>query len=637
MRIYFFYFLVLSSLFLYPQKGNYQSYNLSDELIENANTVVRLDKMIINVEAVDRMEYEVEQVITVLNNKGDRYSRTRIPFDKETKIKNIEVYVYDKTGKEIEHIKKKDFRDLSAVDGFSLYTDNRLLYHKYTPTDYPFTIATSYTITTSDTAFFPPWYFLSDYLVSVEKSHYEIRYASEDLKPEVKEYHLDKIKVDKTDEPGKLLYTSQNIPAFKYEMLGPSVRDIVPRLSLRMKRFHLKGEYAEVNNWEEMGAWMNNALLKNRDALPIATVNKAKSLVNGVNDDLEKAKIIYKYVQDNTRYISVQIGIGGWKPISAVDVDNVKYGDCKGLSNYTHALLKAVDVPSYYTVIQAGKRKVDFEADFSALQGNHAILAIPYKGEFYWIDCTSQIHPFGFVGDFTDDRLALVVTPEGGKIMNTVSYLNEQNYQKTNAEYHISKMGAISGNITITTAGVQYDNRFSLEKKTKDDIIKHYKEQWSNINNLTLEKNHFLNDTDKVVFKEEVAMSATDYATKSGERMLFVVNAFNKNTFVPDRYRNRKMPLEIQRGYLDEDTFKINIPEDYTVESIPVDKTIENEFGLYRVSYTYDETQKMLLFKKSMLIREGKYAKEKYQQYRSFRKEIAKAENAKVVLVNLSK
>jgi len=129
------------------------------------------------------------------------------------------------------------------------------------------------------------------------------------------------------------------------------------------------------------------------------------------------------------------------------------------------------------------------------LQGNHAILAIPYKGEFYWIDCTSQIHPFGFVGDFTDDRLALVVTPEGGKIMNTVSYLNEQNYQKTNAEYHISKMGAISGNITITTAGVQYDNRFSLEKKTKE-------------------------------------------------------------------------------------------------ESIPVDKTIENEFGLYRVSYTYDETQK---------------------------------------------
>jgi len=637
MRIHLFYFLILSSLFFYPQNSDYHFDTLPDKLKENANAVVRLDKMIINVEAIDRMEYGIEQVITVLNNKGDRYSKTRIPFDKETKIKNVNIHVYDKFGNEIERIKKKDFQDLSAVDGFSLYTDNRLLYHKYTPTGYPYTIATSFSIETSDTAFFPPWYFLSDYLVSVEKSHYEIRYASEYLKPEVKEYNLDKTSVYKTDDPGKLMYTAQNIPAFKYEMLGPSFRDVMPRLSLRLKKFHLKGEKAEVNSWEEMGTWMNNSLLKNGFELPIGTVNKAKSLVNGINDDLEKAKVIYKYVQDNTRYISVQIGIGGWKPISAIDVDKVKYGDCKGLSNYTYALLKAVGVESYYTVIQAGKRKVDFDADFPALQGNHAILMIPYDNKYYWIDCTSQVNPFGFVGDFTDDRLALVVTPDGGKIINTVSYTNEQNYQKTNAEYSIDTKGAISANINIGTEGVQYDNRFYLEEEKQEDIVKYYKDYWSNINNLTLEKNQFLNDMDKVKFKEEVSISATDYGTKSGERMLFVVNAFDKNTYVPDRYRNRKMPLEIQRGYLDEAEFKINLPLEYGIESMPSDKIIENEFGHYRATYEYNETKKTLLFKKSMLIKEGKYSKEKYKEYRSFRKEIANAENAKVVLLNTSK
>ena len=122
-------------------------------------------------------------------------------------------------------------------------------------------------------------------------------------------------------------------------------------------------------------------------------------MVTGIEDKLEKAKIIYKYVQENTRYISVQIGIGGFRPINAIDVDRVKYGDCKGLSNYTMALLKAVNVPSYYTVVEAGNRKVDFEDDFADLrQGNHAILAIPYKGSYYWIDCTSQIHPFRIFG-----------------------------------------------------------------------------------------------------------------------------------------------------------------------------------------------------------------------------------------------
>ncbi len=55
-------------------------------------------------------------------------------------------------------------------------------------------------------------------------------------------------------------------------------------------------------------------------------------------------------MQDKTRYISVQIGIGGWKPMLADDVNKLGYGDCKGLTNYTKALLEAVDVPSYYTL-----------------------------------------------------------------------------------------------------------------------------------------------------------------------------------------------------------------------------------------------------------------------------------------------
>lgn len=637
MRINLFYFLILTSFFFYPQTEIYQADKIPETLLANANAVVRLDKMVINVDAVDKMEYDVEQAITVLNNKGDSFSRFRVPFDNETKIKSLDVFVYDGSGEEIEHIKKKDFQDLSAADGFSLYTDNRLLYHKYTPTSYPYTIALSYSVATSDTAFFPPWYFLSDYLVSVEKSHYEISYATEGLKPEVKEYNLDKINTDKVDGSGKMIYTAQNIPALKYEKLAPSLRDVTARLSLRLKKFSLKGSQGEVHSWEDIGNWMNNALLKNRAELPASAVSKAKSLVKGVEDDLEKAKIIYKYVQDNTRYISVQIGIGGWKPINAIDVDKVKYADCKGLSNYTHALLKAVGVASYYTVIQAGKRKVDFDADFSALQGNHAILAIPYNGQLYWIDCTSQTHPFGFVGDFTDDRLALIVTPEGGRIVNTVAYINEQNYQRTTAEYSINKNGDITGNVKISTEGVQYDNRFHLEKNHKEDVTKHYKSYWSNINNLTLEKYHFSNDMENVLFKEEVAITAANYGTKSGERILFVINAFDKNTHVPDRYRNRKMPLEIQRGYLDEGAYNINLPKDYSMESMPSDKIIETEFGHYRATYVYNDTDKTILFKKSMLIREGKYPKEKYKEYRAFRKKIASAENAKVVLVNTSK
>ena len=69
--------------------------------------------------------------------------------------------------------------------------------------------------------------------------------------------------------------------------------------------------------------------------------------------DIGKAKKIYQYVQDNTRYISVQVGIGGMQPITAKEVDLVKYGDCKGLTNYTKSLLDIVGVKSNYTRLYA--------------------------------------------------------------------------------------------------------------------------------------------------------------------------------------------------------------------------------------------------------------------------------------------
>ncbi|MFK7814639.1 MAG: DUF3857 domain-containing protein [Maribacter sp.] len=628
-------FILVFSLFLCFTgiAQEYQSLLLDKSLTANANAIVRLDQMNIDLLATDKMSYQVKQVVTVLNNDANRFATNQVAYDNETKIKELNVYVYDKLGEEIEHIKKKDFKDVSAADGFSLYTDNRLLVNRYTPTSYPYTISFNYTIETSDTGFFPPWYFLSNYRVSVEKSHYSISYANEELKPEIKEFNLEDIKVSKTDAANKIVYEASNIKAIKPETLGPAFRDVVPRLRVRLSKFNLKGESAQVNDWKEMGTWMNNSLLKDRSSLNEATILKAKSLVSGIDDNLEKAKIIYKYVQENTRYISVQIGIGGWKPISAIDVDRVKYGDCKGLSNYTYALLKAVGVQSYYTVIYAGNRQVDFDADFAALQGNHAILAIPHNDVYYWIDCTSQVHPFGFVGDFTDDRKALVIKPDGGEIVNTVAYINEDNHQFTKAQFSLNNKGDISGNADIITKGIQYDNRFKLERDTDDAVVKHYKSYWSNINNLKIDKYSFENDTDNVVFTEKVDLNATNYASISGNRILFTVNTFNNNGYVPNRHRNRKLPFEIQRGYLDEDEFKIQLPEGYEIEAIPEGKTIDTDFGLYKISFKKNIESNSISYTRKLLIKKGSYPKEKYAAYRDFRKQTARADDAQIVLV----
>ncbi|WP_420602646.1 DUF3857 domain-containing protein [Flagellimonas sp.] len=632
MRILTFFLFLASIQFSFSQ--NYSYSTIPEELLKNANAIARLDEMNIQIEAIDKMTYNVRQVVTVLNKEGDRYARTSASYDKQRKIKKIEAFVYDGSGEELEHIKRKDFRDIAAVDGFSLYLDDRILYYRYVPTQYPYTLEFTYEIETTDTGAFPSWYFVSGYGLSVEKSNYTISYPSEELKPIIKEQNLSGIAFQKTNDSNITGYTSDGIAAIKQESLSPPFNKLSPKLSVRLPNFHYKGFNAKIDNWKEMGIWIDEKLLSGRTKLDEGTIAKAKTLVNGIEDDLEKAKIIYQYVQENTRYISVQIGIGGFQPISAVEVDRVKYGDCKGLSNYTKALLEAVNVESYYAVVQAGNTKVDFEDDFADLiQGNHAILAIPYNNKLHWIDCTSQVHPFGFIGDFTDDRKVLVVKPEGGEIVRTTAYINEDNHQKVEGKYKILEDLSIVGETTIKTQGVQYDNRFGLETDSKEDVIKHYKNAWNNINGLKIKTYNFDNDKNKIVFTEEVTMEATDYVSKTGEDLIFTLNAFNNNNYVPTRYRNRKMPFRIQRGYLDEDEYVIEIPESFQFNALPAKIAKETKFGSYEME-VLKKNENQLLYKRKLLIKKGDYTKEEYGDYRSFRRFIAKNDNQKIVLTN---
>ncbi|MGW9685428.1 DUF3857 domain-containing protein [Flagellimonas sp. 2504JD1-5] len=632
MRFLTFCFFLLVSCFSFSQKFKFSE--IPPELLQNADAVARIDAMDIQVEALDKMTHITQLAITVLNKDGDNFARTRAFYDKEKKIKNIEAFVYDAEGNEIEHIKRKDFRDIAAVDGFSLYLDDRLLFYRYVPIQYPYTVEFICEVETSDTGVVPQWYFISGYGISVEQSRYSISYPSQDLKPVVVENNLSDLVFDKKEENNNITYTSNNITALKGESLSPPFNTFCPKLSVRLPNFHYKGYNAKIDNWKEMGLWIDKNLLSGRTNLEEGTIAKAKELVKDVDDDLEKAKIIYQYVQDHTRYISVQIGIGGFQPISAIEVDEVKYGDCKGLSNYTKALLEAVGVESYYVVVQAGNTKVDFTDDFADLaQGNHAILTIPYKGKYYWIDCTSQVHPFGFIGDFTDDRKVLVVKPEGGEIVKTTAYLNEDNHQNIVSQYQVLADGSIQGDVTIETQGVQYDNRFGIKGRSKEDIITHYREFWGNINGLEIDDYNFTNNKEEVVFTEKVNIRAVDYASKNGDDLIIPVNAFNNNGYVPTRYRNRKLPFRIQRGFLDEDECIIELPKNFSVGQLPQKITKTTKFGSYEAEVTKQADNK-LLYKRRLLVLKGDYPKEEYNSYRTFRRFVAKNDNLKLIITN---
>ena len=82
----------------------------------------------------------------------------------------------------------------------------------------------------------------------------------------------------------------------------------------------MDGNEGDLTSWKNFGNWYLN-LSKGSINLTDETKNNLKQMVQGASGDKEKIKIIYKYLQQNFRYVSIQLGIGGYKPFEAAFVD----------------------------------------------------------------------------------------------------------------------------------------------------------------------------------------------------------------------------------------------------------------------------------------------------------------------------
>lgn len=614
--------------FSFSQNQNFSSLNIDENLRDNADAIIRSSNTTIELLSYNKMNRKNRRVITVLNKEGERHIGAYEFYDPTTKIKKLVATIFDKNGKEIKKIKKNNFKDVSAVDGGTLYSDHRVKYLEYTALGYPYTVEFISQIESSTTAFISPWLPLEGYNVSTELSNYKIINTS-GIKLKIKKTNFNGYDLSETSD---MHFSAKNIKALKPEVYSIDFKNLVPYMRVALQEFDMKGIKGTNKNWNDFGKWMNDELINGIRSLPQDIIDEVKSLIPDTASDLEKMKIVYKYIQDKTRYVSVQVGIGGWRPIEAEDVDRLGYGDCKGLSNYTKALLEAVGIHAYYTVIYGGKFIKSFDKEFSRTEGNHAILAIPYQNDFIWLECTSQTAPFGYIANFTDDRDALVITPEGGKIEHTKVYKPSENITKTTANVELFLDGNIEGTVEIVSKGASYGYHSSIENKSLKDQKLTYKENyWEDINRLNIESLTLSNNKKDICFTENIKLNAEKYAKISGGRLLFAPNFFNKLSYIPPINKNRISDIKIDRGWVDKDEYLLTIPENTSIEALPNPVEISTDFGRYSYKVIQKE-DRIIQIKRELVLNNGLFDASRYNDYRTFRKSIVKADKSKAVL-----
>lgn len=613
----------------------YQANTIPPELQENAHGVVRRHETTFSVKSASEAEKRIRTVITVLDEQGDDHAKRVVGYDKLSKVTNLEGALYDAAGKLIKKLKRADIEDYSTYSDYNFFDDSRFKSASFPKQpSYPYTVEFLVETVEHNLMFYPTWIPQDEEKLSVEQAIFTVTMPP-GLSLRYKEMNLPTKGVVETVASGGKTYVWKltNRPAIEFEPLSPPAREQLPIVFTAPTDFEVQGYKGRMTSWNDVGKFYHS-LNDGRDQIPDNLRQQVIELTKNEPNTARKIRKIYQFLQDHTRYVSVQLGIGGWQTIEASKVAASKYGDCKALTNYTKALLKTVGITAYPALVRAGDDEPDLLTDFPSFQFNHIILCVPDGRDTLFLECTSQHGPVGYVGDFTGNRHVLLILPGGGQLIETPTYSPADNRQQRRIVVNVTELGDATADVLTQYTGLQQDDYSNaIHRLNKEEqrswLLKHIRIPAFEL------KSFAYNEQPGVLpaITEKLSLTIRRWATVSGTRLFLPLNLLSALSPATPQLQTRKAALDLGTSYdfIDSDTITYQLPKGYVPEYRIEPVTIESKFGMYTAQLKIDN--EFITYIRKITMHRGRFPADAYKEWIDFRKKVAKADHTQMVFV----
>jgi transglutaminase-like putative cysteine protease len=633
-----------------PPAPKYPVEAIAPALRENAHAVVRAYDEVVTVKSTSQLVKNVHQVVTILGgDAGDEYGVLRVPYDALDHLNYLRGAVYDAQGHLVHQLRPAEIGDQGlGSSGGSFMTDLRVRYADLRQPTLPYTVEFDYEITSNNTLFYPNWQPQDDENIALESATLQVTTPTA-LPLRYEEQLLPAGAATAPMVAGGLTTYRWQLaarPAVEAEPLSPPLSELLPAVHLAPATFEVQGYAGALDSWQNLGLW-SYQLGKGRDVLPPALTAKMAQLMVTDPDPRARARKVYEYLQSSTRYVSVQLGLGGWQTAPATAVATGGYGDCKALSNYTCALLKAAGLPAYVALVGAGYNHADVRPNFPSSQFNHAILCMPLAArgataaDTVWLECTSQTDAFGYMGSFTGNRQALLLTPEGGRLVATPRYGAQANRQQRRTDLWLDATGNAKATVRTQRVGLAQDTYAQLLHGADPEDQKKYVANHLHLNHFTITNLRLTAPTatapalPSVV--EQLGLDLPSVATTAGRRLLLEPNLLGRLAALPAQVGPRQSALALPPASLTQDTVRLHLPTGFKAENLPQPVQLTSAYGTYTSTCTAlpDGT---LQYVRQLETRRPAGSRTlpaaKYTEYQDFRRKINQADHTQVVLVS---
>ncbi len=611
----------------------YEDYSKGNLLLEiGANSTVRASVTTLEILSPSKAVYTVKKAVTIYDKEDKDLSTVVLDYGDFKSINYLKANVINKRGEVVRSYGLDDADDYSTAWGSTFFSDVRVKVLELPYSIFPYTIEYEYQQTYSGLLNLPRWRpqitgqsVESSSFSLIDRGNTGVRYFAKNLddEPEI------------TNDFGAQKYTWKvdMLMPKKRETMGPPSSEILPQVLVAPGKFEMETSIGDASSWKDFGKWYYE-LGKDTRELPAGAKAEVDALISGVDSEKEKVRILFDYLQAKSRYVSIQLGIGGWKPFSAEYVYDNSYGDCKALTNYMQAVLDYVGIKAEGVLIYRGINQGIMNVDFPSNQFNHIILRVTLSnGEVIWLECTSKYYPPNHIGPDNEGKNALLITPDGGEVIQTPERTYTENMTDRVWRFKVLQNGSAQMEAKIKEMGLSQDMLLRellpvSEKERLDWLHESLEADNSKIKEYDFTK---LTETDAFALYEYTA-ELVDYVRSSSKRIYIPVNKMNRWRFSIPENEEREYPLHLGYSYLESDSVVFETPEGYEIEASPENIEIDHPFGAFRAFFNVNGNQEVT-YKRYFALKENTIAPEDYSSLKEFFDQVKYADQQQLVLV----
>ncbi|MGB8579811.1 MAG: DUF3857 and transglutaminase domain-containing protein [Candidatus Sulfotelmatobacter sp.] len=563
---------------------------------EKTDAVLLYSDTNVTVISTDKVRTQVRKAYKILRPGGRRLGTLAVYFNPQRRVKSLHGWCIPAQGKDYEVKDKDAVERSSSADGGELISDAKYKVLRIPAADPGNIVGYEYEIEEQPLFLQDTWSFQEP--DPVFESHYSLQ-----LPPgwEYKVSWLNHPEVKPSDSgSNSWQWTVNDIKGIREEPLMPPFEGVAGQMVVS---FFTSGRppVNTIADWDAMGKWYSNLVGERVEASP-EIKQEVASLTGSKLSSLQKMQAIAYFVQHDIRYVAIELGIGGFQPHAATEVFSHRYGDCKDKATLVRSMLREIGVDSYHVVINDERGSVT--NDMPAHNGfNHVITAIklpdgltdpsliatvqhPKLGRLLFFDPTNDLIPFGQLPGYLQANYGLLVTPDGGELIELPQQPSSMNSIRRTAHLTLDKNGTLKGSVEEVRLGQRASSeRGRLRTVSKDaDRIKPIEELLAaSLGSFQITRASLLNvqQTDRP-FGFNYSFESPNYAKNAGGLLLVRPRVIGmKGSGFLETKEPRKFPIEFEEPAQDTDSFEITIPQGYVVDDVPPPVDADYGFASY--------------------------------------------------------